>query len=104
MKDEFVIIKTTYPKILEAKKLAQILLEKKLAFCVQFLKIESMFVWDQKISCEEEILVEIKTKSQFFMQIEQLILAHHSYEVPQIIAIKIEQISSKYKNWAQENL
>ncbi len=103
MKKEFLIIKTTYPKLGEAKKLAKILLTKKLAACVQFTKIESNFVWQGKISCEKEILVSIKTKANFYHKIEKEILANHSYEAPQIIALKIDQGFSGYLNWIKNS-
>ena len=53
MKTKFLIIKTTYPKMDGAKKLAKILLTKKLAACVQFSKIESLYSWENKILQEK---------------------------------------------------
>lgn len=103
MKKEFLIIKTTYPKLSDAKKLAKILLTKKLAACVQFAKIESCFNWQNKISNEKEILVSIKTKANFYKKIEKEILANHSYKIPQIIAIKIERGFFGYFDWIEES-
>ena len=104
MKQEFLIITTTYPKLSDAKKLAKILLTKKLAACVQFTKIESNFKWQNKISCEKEILLSIKTKANFYNKIEQEILSNHPYKVPQIIAIKIERGFSGYFDWIESSL
>ena len=104
MKKEFLIIKTTYPKLSEAKKLAKILLTKKLAACVQFTKIESSFYWQNKICHEKEILVSIKTKAKFYPKIEREILAHHSYQTPQIIAIKIDCGFADYFDWINTSL
>ncbi len=101
MKKEFLIITTTYPKLSEAKKLAKILLTKKLAACVQFTKIESCFNWQNKISSEKEILLSIKTKANFYKKIEKEILTNHPYKTPQIIATKIEQGFSDYFNWIE---
>lgn len=104
MKKEFLIIKTTYPKISQAKKLAKILLTKKLAACVQFSKIESNFCWQSKICLEKEILVSIKTKAIFYKKIEQEILTNHPYKTPQIIAIKIEDGLTDYFDWIKNSL
>ena len=103
MKKEFLIIKTTYPKLSEAKKLAKILLTKKLAACVQFSKIESSFIWQNKISCEKEILVSIKTKANSYKKIEKEILDNHPYEIPQIIAIKIDRGVAQYLDCIQNS-
>lgn len=99
MKNDLIIIKTTFNKIDEAKKLAEILLKENLAACIQFSKIESMFLWNDKISNEDEILLSIKTLSQFYAKIEKLILQYHSYEIPQIFSIKIAEASENYQNW-----
>lgn len=124
MKKEFLIIKTTFPKLSEAKKLAKILLTKKLAACVQFTKIESMYNWEKQKSTtsrkalsresahnssknivnEKEILVSIKTKANFYQKIEKEILANHPYKMPQIIAVKIDNGTKGYFDWIEDLL
>ncbi len=104
MKNEFIIIRTTFSKNAKAKKLAKILITKKLAACVQLSKIESFYTWDKKVNQAKEILVEIKTKAILYAKIEKEILQNHEYEIPQILAIKIEKTSKNYKKWLNENL
>ena len=99
MKKEFYIIKTTYPKLSQSKKLANNLLTKKLSACVQFSKIESSFLWENKICHENEILVTIKAKANLYKRIEKEILEDHPYEIPQIIAIEISDGFQNYLNW-----
>jgi periplasmic divalent cation tolerance protein len=103
MKKKFILIKTTYPNLREAKKLAKILLEKKLSACVNFNKIESLYQWQKKIENSKEILVSIKTKNSLFKKIEKIILLNHQYQLPQIIAIPIEIGSKKYLEWLDLN-
>ena len=102
MKNEFIIIRTTFAKISEAKKVAKILLEKKLAACVQFSKIDSLFYWNEKIENCQEILVEIKTEKKFYKKIEKEILAYHPYEIAEILALKIYCGSDKYLRWIKK--
>ncbi len=104
MKNKFLIVKTTYAKMIEAKKLAKILLTKKLAACIQFSKIESLYSWNNKIIQEKEILVEIKTTKKLYNKIEKEILKNHSYKLPQIIAIEIKNGEEGYFKWIEENL
>lgn len=103
MKNKFIIIETTYPNQKLAKNLAQILLEKKLAACIQFVKIKSMYSWDKKIQNDSEILVRIKTKNSLFLEVKKIIQNHHSYENPQIISTQINQGSERYFNWIDLN-
>ncbi len=104
MKNKFIIIKTTYPNLAEAKNLAEILLKEKLAACIQFMPIESCYFWHGKIINESEILLNIKTKKSLFSQVKKIITKHHSYNIPQILAIDISDTSESYSNWINENL
>lgn len=87
-----------------AKKLAKILLTKKLAACVQFSKIESLYSWENKILQEKEILLSIKTTEKLYQKIEKEILANHPYKTPQIIAVEIKNGFKGYFNWIGGNL
>lgn len=103
MKKNFIEIRTTYPNSAKgeklAKKLAKILLDKKLAACVQFLPIESMYVWEGKIENKREILVSIKSKNSLYKKIEKIIKEQHFYEIPEILAMQMDQGLTAYLNW-----
>lgn len=99
MKNFFITVETTYPNLRSAKNLGKILLTKKLAACVQFFPIESMYFWEGKLQNEREILVKIKSKNSLFFDIEKEIKKHHSYKIPQIISSQINQGSEAYLNW-----
>lgn len=104
MKKEFIIINTTCKNASEAKKIAKILLEKKLTACIQMQKIESSFFWQEKICHSKEILLTIKTKIALYQEIEKEILANHSYKIPEIIAINIENGHKKYLKWLKASI
>lgn len=104
MKEKFIIIETTYPNLASAKKLGQTLLNKKLTSCVQFLKIESSYFWQEKIENSHEILVRIKSKNSLFSDIEKIIKNDHDYEVPQIFSTLLNQGSTAYLNWINSSL
>lgn len=95
----FCLITTTYPDEQSAKTIIHLLLEQKLAACVQMMPIQSFYRWEGKLceSCEQ--LVLIKTQSDLFAQIEEVILKHHPYTTPQLIQFPIEQGLSAYLQW-----
>ena len=98
-----VIIQTTCSTKKEAKKIAKILVEKKLAACVQILKIESIYNWDNKLCVDKERLLFIKTKNKNFKKIQRIIKENHSYDLPEIIEIKITNASKEYLQFIQGN-
>jgi periplasmic divalent cation tolerance protein len=98
-----VIVQTTYPTKEEAKVLANILIRKKLAACVQISEIDSIYSWDDRICEDKEYILNIKTKKENYPLIEREIKENHSYDLPEIISIKINNISDEYKNFIKES-
>lgn len=100
---KIILIKTTYPNLDAAKNLARILLEKKLAACIQIQPINSLYSWKNQIEEAQEFLVEIKTREEFFNKINTVIKENHSYEIPEIIKINIAKIDENYQSWILAN-
>ena len=98
-----VVIQTTCSSKKEAKKIAKILIEKKLAACVQILKVNSIYKWDNKLCVDKERLLFIKTKNKNFKKIQRIIKENHSYDLPEIIEIKIANTSKEYLQFISEN-
>jgi len=104
MKNKFITVETTYPNLKDAKNLGKILLERKLAACVQFTKVETMYFWQNKLEKTNEILVTIKSKNSLYKKIEKTIKEHHSYEIPQIFSKAIDQGFKPYLKWIESNI
>ena len=98
-----VIVQTTISNEEEAKKIAKILIQDKLAACVQLKDIESLYNWDGKLCCERETLLSIKTKKELFSKVKSKILELHSYDTPEIIELDISNISENYLKFIKEN-
>lgn len=98
-----VIVQTTTSNKEEAKKIAKILIQDKLAACVQLKDIESLYNWDGKLCCESETLLSIKTKKELFSKVKSKILELHSYDTPEIIELDISNISEDYLKFIKEN-
>ena len=83
----------------EAEKISQGLVESKLAFCVSTVpKIQSTYYWEDKIHVDEEFLLIVKTLQDQYEALETWVKNNHSYEVPEIIALPIEQGLPAYLN------
>ncbi|THB72682.1 MAG: divalent-cation tolerance protein CutA [Desulfobacteraceae bacterium] len=93
------MIITTCPNQDEAERLAGQLVSEKLAACVQISPIQSIYAWDGAIQNDPEYKLTAKTRLDLFKQVEAYILAHHSYDVPQVIGINIDHGSDDYLNW-----
>lgn len=95
----YAIVTTTNVSNEETEKIAITLLEKKLAACVQVLPIKSYYTWKDKLNIETENLLIIKCKQSDFAEVEKCIKENHSYEVPEIVMMPIEEGSKEYLNW-----
>ena len=97
------VVLTTVPNADEGERLARLLVEEKLAACVQILpKMTSVYFWEGKVHTESEQLLLIKTLEDKFEPLSAFIRQHHSYEVPEIVAIDAEKVSEDYLNWLRE--
>lgn len=94
-----VLIITTVPTPAEAETIGSLLLEQKLAGCVQAESIQSKYLWEGKICHDEEIRLTIKTARCHFGAVEKTIRQHHSHECPQIIMLPVHRGHTPYMKW-----
>jgi periplasmic divalent cation tolerance protein len=83
----------------EAERIALLLVENRLAACVQVMPVRSFYEWEGKVHRDEERLLFIKARAAMYPRIEELISGSHSYKVPEIIRIPIESGLRKYLDW-----
>ncbi len=89
----------------QARAIASALVEARLAACVNIItKAESVYLWEQKVVRDKELLLIIKTRSSQFEQVKQVIEDIHSYELPEIITVPLSAGSAAYLNWLDENI
>ncbi len=98
-----IIVQTTCPNKDDATTIAKALISKKLAACVQMSEIESFYMWKDEFCNDKEVLLNIKTKKENFKKIQSKIKELHSYDLPEIISISIENASEDYKKFIGEN-
>jgi periplasmic divalent cation tolerance protein len=99
------VVLTTTSNFGEAESLARQIVEGKLAACVQVLPLmTSFYFWQGEIQKDSEHLLLIKTLPEKFTALESFIRAHHSYDLPEIVAVEAEKVSENYLKWLQEYL
>jgi len=105
MVEDFLVVLTTINEKEKAEELARLIIEKRLAACVNISeKGLSFFQWKGKIEVESEYTLVIKTTSGAFPDLQTLITTNHPYELPEIIAVKIAAGKEKYLNWIKDSL
>ena len=89
----------------EARRIARYLVERQLAACVNIVpRVESIFRWKGKIESSHEYLLLIKTSADQFPAVRDAIGELHSYELPECIALSVEDGSSDYLDWLGDSL
>jgi periplasmic divalent cation tolerance protein len=98
--DQPIAVFITAPDKEEASRLAEMLVERKLAACVQILPaMESVYRWQGKIERQPEVLLIAKTLAAKFAELEREVRALHSYETPEIVAVALTALSEPYRQW-----
>src|ERR1044072_963081 len=87
---EGVVVMMTAPSSEEAERIAEMLVKKKLAACVQVLpEMKSIYFWKGEVQRDNERLLLAKTTRANFEALEREVRAIHSYETPEIVALPI---------------
>ncbi len=99
------LVLTTTASLEEAKKIAHVLVESRLAACVNIVpKIESVYRWEGKVEEAQEYLLLIKTTAEAFPAVRDKIKQLHSYDVPECIALCVEDGSEAYLKWIDDSV
>ena len=102
---DYIQIMVTAEKKRDLEKISDILLERRLAACVQIYgPIDSRYIWKQKIEESSEWVCLCKTHAVFFDEIAGIIEENHSYEVPEILDVPVAAVSEKYEKWLIKEL
>jgi periplasmic divalent cation tolerance protein len=101
---ENIQITTTAGDVKTAEKIADHLVDRKLAACVQIAgPVRSVYRWKGNVEKTEEWQVIIKTRKDLYADIEAAIREAHPYEVPEIIALPIVKGGKDYLKWIKDS-
>jgi len=94
-----IIIISTYPDRKSVLKTANVVVKKQLAACVNFTKINSVYIWKRKMEKTVEFLALFKTTTKSSSSLKIEIKKLHPYQVPEIAMIKINAVNKSYFDW-----
>ncbi len=97
------LVITNLPDRNSAEKLAETLIEERAAACVNVMQAcRSVYRWRGQLERADEFPVFIKTTEEAYPRLERLIRERHPYELPEIVAVPIEQGLPAYLAWVAE--
>jgi periplasmic divalent cation tolerance protein len=104
MEAHYIVVLITAPSNDVGRKIANALLEQKLAACVNIISpINSLYLWEGKINDDQEALLLVKSRAELFEdRLVPAVKAIHPYKVPEIIALPILIGAKPYLDWIEE--
>jgi periplasmic divalent cation tolerance protein len=94
------LVLTNLPDRAAAERLADLLLEQRLAACVNILApCRSVYRWKGAVQHDEEHPLLIKTTAERYPELEKALRAGHPYELPEIVAVPVERGLPAYLKW-----
>jgi periplasmic divalent cation tolerance protein len=101
----YCLVITTCPSMAEAEALGEKLLTARLAACINIVPgVLSLYEWQGALQREQEFMLLIKSRSERLAELQALLLANHSYELPELIAVPIEDGLPTYLHWIDAQL
>ena len=102
---ERAIVLITVGSLEEAEKIAQALVERMLAACVNIVpSITSVYRWQDEVQRDSEALLIVKSRRDVFEHLKRCVKELHSYETPEIIALPIVAGDADYLRWLDSSV
>jgi periplasmic divalent cation tolerance protein len=94
------LVLVTTSGIAEARRIAEAILQSRLAACVNIVPgLESHYWWQGRLEQAGEVLLLIKTSAELFEAVSVVVRTTHSYECPEIVALDPREIAPAYRAW-----
>jgi periplasmic divalent cation tolerance protein len=96
---KYSIVLVTAPSKAQAEAIATALVQERLAACVSYLPVTSIYTWQHQLHRDEEWQLIIKTEGDRIPALEARVQALHPYDVPEIVAIPLSTGAESYLTW-----
>ena len=104
MSSDFIVVFVAVGQEKEAELIARTLVDESLAACVGMVNQKSVYCWKGERVEDKEILLIIKTQQPQFAKLRNRVLSLHSYEVPEIISLPVQEGHGAYLEWIAANV
>ncbi|MDE1872737.1 MAG: divalent-cation tolerance protein CutA [Thaumarchaeota archaeon] len=98
-----IVVVSTYPDKKSVSKIANMIVNKGLAACVNYTKINSVYTWKKKTENTEEFLALFKTTAKTKELLKKEIAKTHPYQVPEIVELKMDSVNASYQIWLMDS-
>ena len=98
-----IMIISTFPDKKSILKIANHIVKKKFAACVNITKISSVYSWNGKVENQSEYLAFFKTTKKNQTILKREIKKLHPYDIPEIAEIDITSINKPYLKWITDS-
>jgi periplasmic divalent cation tolerance protein len=98
-----VSVVTTVGTLADARSLARAVVERRLAACAHIAPVESFYHWQGAVQNDTEFKITFKARAEHYARLEAAIRSQHPYQLPDIHALALEQISAPYARWLEES-
>jgi periplasmic divalent cation tolerance protein len=99
---EILVVVTSFSCLEDAQVMARLLVEHRLAACVQIEQgIHSIYRWKDQVCEEVEVRLSAKTVADQWDEIAHFIQSQHPYDLPELIAYTPEKYSAQYGKWVE---
>lgn len=100
---EALVVYVTAPSEEEGARIARVLVEERLAGCVNIVRdVRSIYRWQGAIEDDNEVLMVLKTRRELFDRLKTRVSELHSYTVPEVIAVPVAAGLDDYLKWLGE--
>ena len=102
---DLVEVHVTTPDRESALGIARILVDRRLAACVQVVPgVTSVYSWDGETQVDDEHLLLAKTTGDLFGPIRDAVRAEHPYDTPEVLAVAVTACDPGYADWLRGNV
>jgi len=96
------VVLATAPSREVALEISRALVDRRLAACVNVSPATSVYRWEGEVRTEDEHLMVIKTRRTYVDDILDLFKDIHPYDVPELVALEVEDGSAEYLKWVRD--
>lgn len=97
------ILLTTFPDEQRLLELSKTLIKNRLCACVNYTKVNSLYMWKNDLKQEKEFLAVYKTTSESIEQLKSELLNKHPYDIPEVVVLSMKDVSRDYLGWLIDN-